>query len=86
NAIWLWGHGTKPQLTNFEALYGVKGAMVSAVDLLKGIARLNGMTVCEVDGATGYIDTNFEGKRDAALKALQDGHELVYIHLEAPDE
>lgn len=86
NAIWLWGHGTKPQLTNFEALYGVKGAMVSAVDLLKGIARLNGMTVCEVDGATGYIDTNFEGKRDAALQALADGHDLVYIHLEAPDE
>lgn len=86
NAIWLWGHGTKPQLKNFEELYGVKGAMVSAVDLLKGIARLNGMTVCEVDGATGYIDTNFEGKRDAAIDALKSGHDLVYIHLEAPDE
>ena len=86
NAIWLWGHGTKPQLKDFDALYGVKGAMVSAVDLLKGIARLNGMTVCEVDGATGYIDTNFEGKRDAALEALKNGHDLVYIHLEAPDE
>lgn len=86
NAIWLWGHGTKPQLKNFEATFGVKGAMVSAVDLLKGIARLNGMTVCEVDGATGYIDTNFEGKRDAAIEALKNGHDLVYIHLEAPDE
>ncbi len=86
NAIWLWGHGTKPQLQNFEELYGIKGAMVSAVDLLKGIARLNGMTVCEVDGATGYIDTNFEGKRDAAIHALKNGHDLVYIHLEAPDE
>ena len=86
NAIWLWGHGTKPQLKNFEELYGIKGAMVSAVDLLKGIARLNGMTVCEVDGATGYIDTNFEGKRDAAVEALKNGHDLVYIHLEAPDE
>ncbi len=86
NAIWLWGHGTKPQLSNFEATYGVKGAMVSAVDLLKGIARLNGMTVCEVEGATGYIDTNFEGKRDAAVDALKNGHDLVYIHLEAPDE
>lgn len=86
NAIWLWGHGTKPQLKNFEELYGVKGAMVSAVDLLKGIARLNGMTVCEVEGATGYIDTNFEGKRDAAIEALKNGHDLVYIHLEAPDE
>lgn len=86
NAIWLWGHGTKPQLKDFEATYGVKGAMVSAVDLLKGIARLNGMTVYEVEGATGYIDTNFEGKREAALAALQNGHDLVYIHLEAPDE
>ncbi len=86
NAIWLWGHGTKPQLKNFEELYGIKGAMVSAVDLLKGIARLNGMTVCEVEGATGYIDTNFEGKRDAAIDALKNGHDLVYIHLEAPDE
>lgn len=86
NAIWLWGHGTKPQLADFEATYGVKGAMVSAVDLLKGIARLNGMTVCEVEGATGYIDTNFEGKRDAAIEALKNGHDLVYIHLEAPDE
>lgn len=86
NAIWLWGHGTKPQLKDFEATYGVKGAMVSAVDLLKGIARLNGMTVCEVEGATGYIDTNFEGKRDAAIEALRNGHDLVYIHLEAPDE
>ncbi len=86
NAIWLWGHGTKPQLSDFEATYGVKGAMVSAVDLLKGIARLNGMTVCEVEGATGYIDTNFEGKRDAALDALKNGHDLVYIHVEAPDE
>ena len=86
NAIWLWGHGTKPRLKNFEELYGVKGAMVSAVDLLKGIARLNGMTVCEVEGATGYIDTNFEGKRDAAIEALKNGHDLVYIHLEAPDE
>ena len=86
NAIWLWGHGTKPQLKDFEECYGVKGAMVSAVDLLKGIARLNGMTVCEVDGATGYIDTNFEGKRDAAVEALKNGHDLVYIHLEAPDE
>lgn len=86
NAIWLWGHGTKPQLKNFEEMYGVKGAMVSAVDLLKGIARLNGMTVCEVDGATGYIDTNFEGKLEAAVESLKNGHDLVYIHLEAPDE
>ena len=86
NAIWLWGHGTKPQLKNFEESFGVKGAMVSAVDLLKGIARLNGMTVCEVEGATGYIDTNFEGKREAAVEALKNGHDLVYIHLEAPDE
>ncbi|MGN0171460.1 MAG: cofactor-independent phosphoglycerate mutase [Acutalibacteraceae bacterium] len=86
NAIWLWGNGTRPKLDNFETRFGVKGAMVSAVDLLKGIARLNGMTVCEVKGATGYIDTDFEAKMNAAYDALANGHDLVYIHLEAPDE
>lgn len=85
-SIWLWGHGKRPQLQSFAERFGVQGAMVSAVDLLKGIARLNGMRVCEVEGATGYIDTNFVGKREAALEALRSGCDLVYIHLEAPDE
>jgi len=85
-SAWFWGQGSRPSLQNFEQKYGLRGAMVSAVDLLKGIARLAGMTVCAVDGATGYIDTNFEGKRDAALTALQNGCDYAYIHLEAPDE
>ncbi len=86
NAIWLWGYGKRPQLEKFQDKFGVKGAMVSAVDLLKGIARLSDMRVCEVEGATGYLDTNFEGKLNAAVESLQAGDDLVYIHLEAPDE
>lgn len=85
-SIWLWGHGKRPQLQNFTERFGVKGAMVSAVDLLKGIARLSGMRICEVEGATGYLDTNFAGKREAAIQALREDCDLVYIHLEAPDE
>ena len=86
NAMWLWGQGSRPQLQDFRDRFGVKGAMISAVDLLKGIARLNGMQVYEVEGATGYIDTNFEGKQQAAVQALRDGADLVYVHVEAPDE
>lgn len=86
NAIWLWGQGRRPKLDLFTDLFGLKGAMVSAVDLLKGIARLADMQVCEVPGATGYIDTDFEGKAAAAVKALKSGCDLVYIHVEAPDE
>ncbi len=86
NAIWLWGYGKRPQLEKFHDKFGIHGAMVSAVDLLKGIARLSEMTVCEVAGATGYLDTDFEGKLNAAVDALQNGDDLVYIHLEAPDE
>lgn len=85
NAIWLWGYGKRPRLQSFEECFGVKGAMVSAVDLLKGIARLTGMQVCEVEGATGYLDTNFSGKMQAAFDALKT-NDLVYIHVEAPDE
>ncbi|MBR3290509.1 MAG: cofactor-independent phosphoglycerate mutase [Clostridia bacterium] len=85
-SVWFWGQGSRPQLRNFEEKYGLRGAMISAVDLLKGIGRLTGMKVCLVDGATGYLDTNFEGKRDAALAALRDGCDYAYIHLEAPDE
>ena len=86
NAIWLWGQGKRPQLPDFTAKNGVKGSMISAVDLLKGIARIAHMHVCDVPGATGYIDTNYEGKREAAVRELKDGQDLVYIHLEGPDE
>lgn len=85
-SIWLWGHGKRPQLQNFEEMTGLKAAMISAVDLLKGIGRLSGMQVCEVEGATGYIDTNFPGKMQAALDALKGGCDYAYIHMEAPDE
>ena len=86
NAIWLWGHGKRPRLQNFKQKFGVRGAMISAVDLLKGIARIADMRVCEVEGATGYLDTNFAGKMQAALDALNSDCDLVYIHVEAPDE
>lgn len=85
NCIWLWGEGKRPALQPFEALYGIKGGMVSAVDLLKGIANCAGMEVEEVPGATGYIDTDFEGKAKAALDLLTR-NDLVYVHFEAPDE
>lgn len=85
NCIWLWGEGKRPALQPFEALYGINGGMVSAVDLLKGIANCAGMEVAEVPGATGYIDTDFEGKAKAALDLLTR-NDLVYVHFEAPDE
>ena len=86
NSIWLWGEGSKPALESFEKLHGVKGSIVSAVDLLKGIGICAGMNTPEVEGATGYIDTNFEGKAQAAVEEWKNGRDLVYIHLEAPDE
>ncbi len=87
NSIWFWGAGTKPALDSFEGKYGKKGAMISAVDLLKGIAVGAQMTNIEVDGADGTLETNWEGKADAAVKAvLEDGFDFVYIHMEAPDE
>ncbi len=86
NSIWLWGEGTKPSISSFTDTYGVKGSVISAVDLIKGIGICAGMKVIEVEGATGNIDTNFKGKGEAALKTLLDGQDLVYIHVEAPDE
>jgi 2,3-bisphosphoglycerate-independent phosphoglycerate mutase len=86
NSIWLWGEGTRAKLEPFYEKYGVKGAMISAVDLLKGIGKFAEMDVIDVPGATGYIDTNFDGKAEAAIKTLKDGNDLVYIHVEAPDE
>lgn len=85
NSIWLWGEGTKPSLPNFYEKYGLRGAVISAVDLLKGIAKCAGMDAPEVEGATGYIDTNFVGKAECALKELET-KDFVYIHIEAPDE
>ncbi len=85
NSIWLWGEGTKPGLSDFKEKYGVEGSVISAVDLLKGIAKCAGMAAPEVEGATGYIDTNFEGKAQCAIKELEN-KDFVYIHLEAPDE
>ena len=86
NAIWLWGEGRKKPLAGFTEKYGLKGAVISAVDLIKGIGKLAGMEVLEVEGATGYIDTNFDGKAQAAIQAFENGTDFVYIHLEAPDE
>lgn len=85
NAIWFWGKGTKPKLQNFQEKYGLKGAMISATDLLKGIAVGTGMEVIEVEGATGTLTTNFMGKAQKALEALES-NDYVYIHFEAPDE
>ena len=86
NSIWLWGEGVRKELAPFTEKYGLKGSMISAVDLLKGIGKFSGMNVVEVEGATGYIDTNFDGKAKAAIKELKDGADFVYIHMEAPDE
>ncbi len=85
NSIWLWGEGTKPALSNFKEKYGVDGSIISAVDLLKGIAKCAGMGSPDVEGATGYIDTNFEGKANCAIEELKT-KDFVYIHIEAPDE
>lgn len=85
NSIWLWGQGTRPALSDFEQTYGLKGAVISAVDLIKGIGKCAGMQVIEVEGATGYIDSNFAGKAAAAIDALRD-NDYVYVHMEAPDE
>ena len=86
NSIWLWGEGKKPMLPSFYDTFGLKGAIVSAVDLLKGIGKCAKMETPQVEGATGYIDTNFEGKAEAAVNALKNGCDFAYIHLEAPDE
>ena len=86
NSLWFWGEGTKPCLENFYQRFGLKGGVISAVDLLKGIAILAGMQVIEVQGATGNYDTNFSGKAQACINALKNGLDYVYIHMEAPDE
>ena len=87
NSCWFWGAGTRPSLTSFEEKTGKKGVMISAVDLLKGIAVGAEMTNIIVEGANGGLHTNYEGKANAAVKALsEDGYDFAYIHVEAPDE
>jgi 2,3-bisphosphoglycerate-independent phosphoglycerate mutase len=85
NSIWLWGQGKKVSLPEFRKKYNLKGALISAVDLTKGLGLSAGFTIIPVRGATGYIDTNYKGKANAALRALND-FDIVYLHVEAPDE
>ncbi len=85
NSVWLWGEGRKPALDDFYRKHGLKGAVISAVDLIKGIGIAAGMEVIDVQGATGTIKSNFDGKAEAAINALKK-NDFVYIHLEAPDE
>lgn len=85
-SIWFWGAGTKPILTAFEEKYNLKGAVISAVDLIKGIAIGAKMKNYTVEGATGNIHTNFQGKAEAVVQAIKDGYDFVYLHMEAPDE
>ena len=86
NSLWLWSPGKKPFLPAFSEKTGLKGTVVCAVDLIRGIGLCAGMDAPTVEGATGALDTNYAGKRDAAIKALEQGSDLVYIHVEAPDE
>ena len=86
NSAWLWSPGKKPQMPNFEEKWGLKGAVISAVDLIKGIGICAGMKSIDVEGATGNVHTNYTGKANAAIDAFKDGYEYVYIHVEAPDE
>lgn len=87
NSLWFWGAGTRPALDSFEEKFGKKGAMISAVDLLKGIAKGTDMFNVDVSGANGTLETNWEGKAMAAVKVLlEDNYDFVYIHMEAPDE
>lgn len=86
SSVWFWGQGKSPSLPAFRDKFGLAGAVISAVDLLKGIGISAGMEVIEVDGATGNIHTNFSGKARAAAEAFRNGADLVYLHIEAPDE
>ena len=85
NSIWLWGQGRSPQMTSLKERFGIDGYVISAVHLIKGIGILAGLEVMEVPGITGYVDTNYEGKAQYALKGLRE-KDLVYVHVEAPDE
>lgn len=86
NSIWLWGEGTKPALCSFEKERGLKGGVISAVDLVRGIGMLAGMKIIKVDNITGTYETNFQGKANSAVDGLLSGLDFVYVHMEAPDE
>lgn len=85
NSIWLWGHGRAPQMETYKEKYGLTGAVISAVDLIKGIGIYAGLEIIDVPGATGYLDTNYVGKAEAAIETLKK-NDFVYVHVEAPDE
>lgn len=86
NSVWVWGNGTKPDLDTYADKFGIKGTVISAVDLIKGIGFCAGLNVAEVEGVTGTVHTNFDGKADAAISALKGDSDFVYVHLEAADE
>jgi 2,3-bisphosphoglycerate-independent phosphoglycerate mutase len=85
NMLWLWGGGCKPKMPSFREKYNITGGLISAVDLLRGIAVYAGLEVIKVPGATGYLDTDYSAKAEYALKSLEE-NDYVYIHVEAPDE
>ena len=85
SSIWLWGQGKKARMESFKKRFGIKGAAIAAVDLVKGLSMLIGFDLIDVPGATGFVDTNYRGKASAAIEAL-DEYDLVFIHIEAPDE
>jgi 2,3-bisphosphoglycerate-independent phosphoglycerate mutase len=85
SSIWLWGQGKKTIMDSFEKRFGLKGATITAVDLVRGLSKLIGFDIINVKGATGFVDTNYQGKASAAIKAL-DNHDIVFVHVEGPDE
>ena len=85
NGIWLWGQGKAPQVQTFYSKYGLNGSMIAAVDLMRGIGKYAGFDIVDVPGATGYLDTNYQGKGEYALRELET-RDIVYVHVEAPDE
>jgi len=86
NYIWLWGQGKTPNFPSFKEKYNLSGVIISAVDLVKGLGKALGLDLIEVEGATGFIDTNYEGKIEAAISALKRGYDFALVHVEAPDE
>ena len=85
SSIWLWGQGKRTQMERFQKRFGIKGATIAAVDLVKGLSKLIGFDLIDVPGATGFVDTNYQGKASAAIEAL-DEYDIVFVHIEAPDE
>ena len=86
NSLWIWGEGRKPSLDNFKEKFGVDGSVISAVDLIKGIAICAGLESIDVEGVNGDVDTNWTGKAKACIDSLKSGKDFCYIHMEAPDE